>query len=225
MERFPAAGEPLENQTKVDPLASVIEAYQNQPHTPELITQTHQTIWQARGELVGVTYEVAPCPYTQEELTDLETNGKRVSYLPAELATQQTRHNLREMFPKMQSSSVQKGNSVTNDENPSGWFDYEATVDAPYLDTEEGQLMDRIKEDGRKILSLNQYIIAVQDSELLTGDHLDQDRTYVRLGSRRDGRMVDAHFYADGDLYVGWDLYADNHYLDLGGRSSGVKKA
>jgi len=59
------------------------------------------------------------------------------------------------MFPKMQNHSVQKDNSVKNDKNPSGWFDYEATIDAPYLDTKEGQLMDRIKKDSRTILSLN----------------------------------------------------------------------
>lgn len=133
-------------QTEIDPLASIIEAYQNQPHTPELVTQTHQAIWQARGELVGATYEVTPCPYTQEQLADLETSGKRLGYLPPELATQQTRHKLGEMYPKMQSHSVKEGNSVTNDQSPSGWFDYEAAIEAPYLCTKEGQLKDAIKK-------------------------------------------------------------------------------
>ena len=76
----------------IDPLASVIEAYQNQPHTPELVTQTHQAIWQVRGELVGATYEVTPCPLTQEELAERKERGIRVGYLPASLATQETRH-------------------------------------------------------------------------------------------------------------------------------------
>ncbi|OGE02281.1 hypothetical protein A3G16_01300 [Candidatus Curtissbacteria bacterium RIFCSPLOWO2_12_FULL_41_16] len=223
VDRLPSATKPKVQD--IDPLASVIETYQNQPHTPELVTQTHQAIWQARGELIGTTYEVTPCPYTQEELADVEANGKRIGYLPVALATQQSRHVLGEMFPKMQSHSVKKGNSVTNNENPSGWFDYEAAVDAPYLDTEEGQLMDRMKKDGRTILSLNQYIVAGQDSKLFTGQYLEEIRTRVRLGSRDDGRVVDAGFSGDGRLSVGWYLKAVNHVPFLGGRSSGMKKA
>ncbi len=204
-------------QNEVDPLASVIEAYQNQPHTPELVTQTHQAVWQARGELVGATYEVTLCPYTQEQLADLEASGKRVGYLPAELATQQTRHILGEMFPKMQSHSVKEGNSVTNDESPSGWFDYEAAIDAPYLDTKEKQLTDQVAKDGRKLLSLNQYIVAGQDSKLFTGQYLDETTTWVRLGSRDGDRIVGAGFYRDGSLHVFWTLYADRHDPYLGG--------
>lgn len=214
-----------EIQSVVGPLAQIIEAYQNQPHTPELVTQTHQAIWQARGELIGATYIVIPSPYTQEQLGDLEANGKRVGYLPAEVATQQTRHKLGEMFPKMQSHSVQEGNSVTNDENPSGWFDYEAAIDAPYLDTKEKELMEKIKKDGRRILTLNEYIVAGQDSKLFTGQYLDETRTWVRLGSRDDGRVVDASFRRDGRLDVYSALDAGNRHPVLGGRSSGVKKA
>ena len=214
-----------EAQDVVDPLAQVKEAYQNQPHTPELATQTHQAIWQARGELVGATYKVTPCPYTQEQLADLEADGKRVGYLPAQLATQQTRHKLGEMFPKMQSHSVKEGNSVTNDDDPSGWFDYEAAIDAPYLDTKEKQLTERVAKDGRRLLSLNEYIVAGQDSKLFTGEYLGQASTWVRLGSRCGGRVVNARFNGDGGLLVNWNLDADDHLPDLGGRSSGVEKA
>lgn len=98
---LPQAAPKPEAQAVIDPLARVIEAYQNQPHTPELITQSHQTIWQNRGELVEATYEVTPCPYTQEELIEIEASGKRVGYLPPELATQQSRHILGEIFPRI----------------------------------------------------------------------------------------------------------------------------
>lgn len=224
-ERLPqkAAHEPVE--AARTPLDITVSEYQTQPHTPELVTQTHQAIWQARGELVGATYEVIPCPYTQEELADLEANGKRIGYLPAELATRRMRHNLGEMFPKMQSHSVQEGNSVTNDRDPFGWFDYEANIDAPYLDTKEKQLTDRVTKDGRKLLSLNQYIVAGQDSKLFTGQYLDEGRTWVRLGSRHGGRIVYAYFGSDGGLCVHWRLGSDYHSPYLGGRSSGVKKA
>lgn len=202
-----------------------IEAYLNQPHTPELVTQTFQKIWQARGEIVNMSFDVTPCPYTQKELAELEQRGMRVGYLPSELATQQTRHVLGEMFPKMQSHSVQKDNSVTNDENPSGWFDYEAAIDAPYLDTQEGQLVDRIKKDGRRILTFNEYIVAGQDSKLFCGQYLDESRTWVRLGSRREGRVVCAGFLEGGRLGVSSVLAYDYHVTNLGGRSSGMKKA
>ena len=141
------------------------------------------------------------------------------------MATQESRHILGEMFPRMQSHSVQKDNSVTNDENPSGWFDYEAAIDSPYRDTNEKQLIEKVTKDERKLLSLNQYIIAGQDSKLLTGEYLDEDRTWVRLGSRDDGRMVRAYFSRNGYLRVAWLLEADIHNSRLGGRSSGVEKA
>src|SRR3989344_9098781 len=206
-------------------LEQIAKEFNSQEHTPGVLTQTFQAIWQARGELVGATYEVTPCPYTQEKIAQDEANGVRHGYLPTELSTQQTRHILGEMSPKMQSQSVKEGNSVTNDENPSGWFDYEAAIDAPYLETEERQLMDKIKKDGRKILSLNQYIVAREDSKLFTGKYLDEDGTYVRVGSRNDGYLVSVYSRRDGRLRVGSPLLAGHHYPRLGGRSSGVNKA
>lgn len=200
--------------------AGVQAEFNIQPHTPELVTQTFQAIWKARSELVGAIFKVLPCSYTQEELTELKRRGMRVGYLPPELATQQSRHILGEIFPAMQSHSVKEDNSVTNDKNPSGWFDYETAIDAPYLDTKEGQLMDRIKKDGRRILSLNQYIVAGQDSKLFTGQYLDEGRTWVRLGSRHDDHVVDADFTADGCLRVHWLLGPGYRSPSLGGRSS-----
>ena len=192
--------------------------------TPDAITDTFGRIWEARGKLISVTFDIAQCPLSEKELKEREKRNIRIGVLPQALATQETRHLLGEMFPKMQSHSVKEGNSVTNDESPSGYFDYEAAIEAPYLDTKEGQLMDNIKKDGRTILSLNQYIVAGQDSKLFTGKYLDETSTWVRLGSRNDGRIVSANFFQVGHLYVSTRLRSDNHRPDLGGRSSGVKK-
>lgn len=144
-----------------------------------------------------------------------------VGYLPTELATQQSRHILDKMFPKIGSYSVKKDNFVTNDENPSGWFDYETEVGAPYLDTNEKQLIEGIAKEKRKLLSLNQYIVAGQDNKLLTGQYLDEKGTWVRLGSRSEGRVVFARFDRDGYLLVDWGLGSSHHRQNLGGRSSG----
>jgi len=206
-----------------DGVEQAVKEYQSKPYTPELVTQVYQTIWQERGKLVGAIYEVPPCPYTQEELTALEQQGKRAGYLPKELATQENRHLLGKMFPNLKSYGVQVNNNVTNDENPSGWFDYETGMDAPYLDTTEKQLIERIAKEGRKLLSLNQYIIASQDNKLFTGPYLDEEATWTRLGSRHEGCVVSADFFQDGYLYVYWYLGSDYHDRGLGGRSSGVK--
>ena len=200
-----------------------VEAYKSQPRTPELVTRIFQTIWRERGKFVGATYDITPCPYTQKELTVLGQQGKRVGYLPFGLETQQNRKILGKMFPKMGSYSVKEGNLVTNNENPSGWFDYETGIDAPYLNTTEKQLTERVAGEGRKLLNLNQYIIASQDSNSLTGQYLDE-KTLARLGSRNGGRVVHACFDRDGVLGVDWPpLGPDDHCRGLGGRSSGVK--
>ncbi len=193
--------------------------------TPDAVTNTFGRIWEARGKLIGVTFDIAQCPLSEKELKEREKRNIRVGVLPQAVATQETRHLLGEMFPKMQSHSVQEGNSVTNDENPSGYFDYEAAIDAPYLDTKEKELMERIKKDGRTILNLNQYIVAGQDSKLFTGKYLDEVSTWVRLASRDGGRVVGARFCSDGHLRVYSRLDADVRHSRLGGRSSGVKKA
>ncbi len=120
----------------------------------------------------------------------------------------------------MGSYSVKKDNFVTNDENLSGWFDYETEVGAPYLDTNEKQLIERIAKEKRKLLNLNQYIVAGQDNKLLTGQYLDEKGTWVRLGSRSEGRVVFASFDRDGYLLVDWGLGSGHRRKSLGGRSS-----
>lgn len=75
-------------ETPKSPLEIALLEYDIQPFTPELITRTHQAIWQVRGEVVRETYEVAPCTYTQEKLDELEKQSRRVGYLPPELSTQ-----------------------------------------------------------------------------------------------------------------------------------------
>ena len=198
---------------------------------PEITTSTFQAIWSARQEIlsqkgVNLEFSIPQCPYTKEELKSLEAEGRRVGYLPYELSTQESRHLMAIIWPQMQSHSVKEGNSVTNAEDISGWFDYESAIDAPYTGTNEDQLKDEAKKQGRKGSNLNQYIVAGQDSKLFTGKYLDETRTWVRLlGSRGDGDVVHAYFYGDGDLGVYWYLGPRNHNSDLGGRSVGVPKA
>ena len=205
------------SERRVSLTRAAVAEFKTQPHTPELMTSVFQRISAERGAKVGLVVEVTSFPFSQEQLAASEAKGNRFGYLPAGLETQADRHKLGRIFPKMQSQSVQEGNVVTNDASPSGWFEYEAAVDAPYTKTTEAQLMARLGKAGRRLLSENQYIIASQDSKLFTGHYLDEFKpngfyTYVRLGSRRDGRLVDAYFYTDGRLRVRSDLKPVNHY-------------
>jgi len=212
-----------------DLITPVIQEY-NKEHkrgtlTPELVTKTFQTIWQERGRLAGIKFEVTPCPFTKEELADLEKKELRLGYLPTALATQESRHILGKMFPKMQSRSVQEGNGVANDGNPFGWFDYEVSVNAPHTKTTVDELMNKLGKAKRQLLSLNQYLIASQDSKLFKGQYLDEGNTRARVGSRSGSDLINAYIDPDGYLHVDWFLPRRDSYPDLGGRSSGVNRA
>jgi hypothetical protein len=211
-----------EVKTTINPVTQAIAEYRLHLPTRELVTQTHRVIWQARGELVGVAYEVTACPFSAKELTQRKEKGIRVGFLPRGLEAQKSRHKLGEMYPGMRSFSVQKGNPITNDKNSGGWFDYEEAIDAPYLDTNEEQLLKKLAKDGRKLLNVNQYVVATQDSILFVGHYLDETRTYTRLSSRKNGHLVRVGCRPNGRLDVYSNLQTGAHGPGLGGRSSGV---
>ncbi|WP_236794761.1 hypothetical protein [Amycolatopsis sp. GM8] len=209
----------------------------SEPLTPDLLTEAHQASWDERGARIGARYEVSPCPYSAAELESLRDNGFRVGYLPAELATQRARHHLAEIFPGMHSYALGADNVVTNVDDPYGWFDYEAGLDCPYCDTTEAELMARIAAEGRVLLTLNQYIVASQDSRVRTGHVLDERGYWIRSHSRVDGRIASARFdgsaeapggpaYRDpveGSLLVGYDLGADDHGPTHGARTTAAR--
>src|SRR4051812_48200991 len=145
------------------------------PHTsnPADFTSLFGDVWRRRGDLLGCELMVTACPYTADEIATLHALGCRVGFLPPELSTQSARHLLGHLFPNMSSFSLHPDNVVTNDANPSGWFDYDAGLSCPYLETNEQQLQAAIAADDRELLTLNQYIVASQDSRLFTGRYLD----------------------------------------------------
>lgn len=211
-------------------LGQTVEEFLTDLHNPEVVTHRFQTIWQERERRlreagVDLSLAVPSCTYTQEELKQLESEGRRVGYLDPKLATQKARHLLATIWPEMGSYTVQEGNSVRNEGNRHGWFDYEVAIDAPYTKTSEDQLRTEARNLGLEGLTLNQYIVAGQDSKLFTGKYLDQDRTRVRLlGSRDGGLVVSALFDGDGRLVVRWDLDPRDRNPRLGGRFAGVPK-
>ena len=223
---LPGQPTPAKKDKPQDVLALAVRELNASSLTPELVTKTFQTIWQVRGESAGVEVVIPPCDRSAEELVELVKAGRRIGYLPEQVMTQKDRPLFAKMFPRLGSHSVKEGNSVTNEANRFGWFDYEASVDAPYLDTTEDQLRERITADGRLEMNVSEYIVAGEDSKLFTGKFLDHGNTWARLlGSRDDGEVVNAGFRSGGDLRVGWSLDPQYHNPNLGGRSVGVKKA
>lgn len=223
---LPGQPTPAKKDKPQDVLALAVREFKASPLTPELVTKTFQTIWQVRGESAGVEVVIPPCDRSAEELVELVKAGRRIGYLPEQVMTQESRPLFAKMFPRLGSHSVQEGNSVTNEANRFGWFDYEVSVDAPYLDTTEDQLKERIAADGRLEMNVSEYIVAGEDSKLFTGKFLDQGNTWARLlGSRYDDEVVNARFASGGDLDVDRDLFPQDPHPLLGGRSVGVKSA
>ncbi|GAY07625.1 hypothetical protein [Pseudonocardia sp. N23] len=206
--------------------------------TPGHLTALHQRIWDERAETAGLRLVVPPCPYSAAELAELEKAGRRVGYLPPEAATRATRHVLGTIFPSMGCYSLQPDNEVENLVSRAGWFDYETAIDAPYAGTDEAELLEQVRAAGRDLLSMNQYIVAAQDSRLFTGRYLDERRTWPRIGIRVSGRIVCARFDGDemaeglgdeppvpGSLLTGYDLHPDFRAPYTGGRSAGVARS
>jgi hypothetical protein len=198
----------------------------------DALTRLHDEIWRSRGHEIGVHFPVTPCPFTSDELLGLYAAGRRVSYLPPSLATRATRHLLAALFPLLRSYGLLADNAVTNDKSPSGWFDYESAIDASLLDLDEVQTLAAASEDGRALLSLNQYIVASQDTKFETGKYLDENGTWVRVSSRVDGRLVTVRVDGpqltvgrsetpvEGCLLIAYDVGAADRFPVLGARTT-----
>ena len=212
---------------------AAVALHESASRSPDGLTRAFRTLWNARAASVGSTFAVSSCPFTVVELEQLATSGRRVGYLPPELAASQSRSGLGEIFPLMKCYSLLENNVVSNDESRAGWFDYATAIDSPDLNLDEERLGAVLNERGHRPLSLNEYIVASQDTRLFTGHHLDERATYSRVGSRIDGRMVAVRFDGDemavglgsevpvpGSLLVAYDVEARDKGPVLGARTS-----
>ena len=199
------------------------------------VTEHQRSVWRARGQRIGMTLAVPSCTYSSDQLESLAAQGRTTGYLPPELATRQARHLLDEMFPLMRSYALLSDNLVDNEEDCFGWFDYDLSIDCPHLGTDEASLIRQVSAEGRTLMSLNQYIVASQDSFLTTGRYLDERRTWSRIGARLDGRMVAVRFdglqmaeglgdeeAVHGCLLVAYDVGPEDAGSVVGGRTVGA---
>jgi hypothetical protein len=201
--------------------------------TADESTTRQRALWDRWGDVIGMRLHVPPCQFGPEEIAELNASGRALAYLPHEVATSRNRHLLAELFPRMRSWAALPDNLVANDEERTGWFDYDAAVDAPWLDTTEAALRQRIAADRRTLLNLNQYIVAAQTTFGLTGVYLDSRRTWSRLGATLDGRIVAARFDGtnvavglgnedpvEGSLLIGYDVAPVDSGPVLGARTT-----
>lgn len=205
-------------------LQSMAEEYSTQPHTPELVTKFWQTFLETsvKGQGLDISIPVVSCDRTAEELEALKKEGRM--WVPQ---TQLTYPQLGQIFPKMQSYTVQKDSPIKDEfgQDAKG-VDVEVDADAPNRNTTQKDLENLFKKQGRKGMKLSTYILASQASKVLTDHYLDEGFIWSRLlGSRNEGFVVDANFGPDGCLYVGWVLGPRGRGPCFGGRSEGVKKA
>lgn len=209
-----------------DLLSQSLAEYKNKSHTSEFITSHWQTLWKVWGERVNLSLDIPPCDRTEEEVKQLEEEGRKLIYVPQQLSVQKDRHLLGQIFPKMSSYSVEENNPIGNETNAFGWLDIETSIDSPNVNSTEEELKQLFKSQKREGLDLNEYIIGSQHAKLTKGRYFDEGLTLSRLLSSRDeGRVVHAYFFSDGRLRVRWDLSRLDRYPRIGGRSRGVKKA
>lgn len=204
------------------------------PFSPEANTNYERARLRAKGKVIGLEVIVPACDWTEAEIRRpmKDKEGKEVPpmmiYLPDELMGQEGLVKLGQMYPKMGSSSVQGGTTVqdSSDANKKGgWIKVEATVDAPNLNTTQGDLEKHAKKTGYFPQRENVYILAAQKSEDLGGCYFDEGQTWSRLGSRVGGSVVSARFDPNGTLGVDWGLDPRDRDANLGGRFEEVKKA
>src|SRR5947209_4559415 len=103
------------------------------PLDPSGLTRKMRELWALRGQSVDRQFDVTECPFRASELGEFYAAGRRVAFLPEELATQRGRAIFATIFPNMQCHSLLPDNVVTNDEDSFGWFDYDASTDSPRI--------------------------------------------------------------------------------------------
>jgi len=208
----------------INAVKEIITEYKTKPHTPELLTKMHRVIWKYREDKlrkknIDISLTIQDCPLSQAEIEKLESEGKKISYLPPELSTQSSRHIMAKIWPEMKHQSCTKDNLFENDMERFGWFDYEGRNDFANSTLNEKELLELFEGEGRLGMNLSEYIVASHDNKLLTRNYLDQN-TWSRLpGTSVKGKIVNACFGNFGLLIAYRNLSPEFIDPRLGGRS------
>nr|BFE55618.1 hypothetical protein GCM10020063_001440 [Dactylosporangium thailandense] len=94
-----------------------------QPLATAQQTALQKWLWVDRAAAVpGLEIVVPACPCSADELAAFAMSGRRVGYLPPQVATQTNRHWPGTMFPVMRSYAVAATNRFPNAADAEGWF-------------------------------------------------------------------------------------------------------
>jgi hypothetical protein len=200
-------------------LEQATAAYEENP-TPEAVTELWKEFWSGAGAEVGIELTVERFPGTPKGLSEHLRAGDMPIYVPVEVAGQEDRYLLGQMWPEMRSYSVERGNLVSNEEPRSGWRYIEASLEAPHRRTTKQELSKALADLRREGMNLTEYVIGAQMRRKLTGHYFDESTWSRLLGSREGGGVVRAGFGASGYLRVVPDWGSQGRHGGLGGRSS-----
>lgn len=208
--------------------------YKAKPYIPELLSEFNQVFWNARRQAMGVSRAdlmVADCSYSEADIREFSKNDFGL-FVPKIVSTASDGLMLLgKGFPAMESFAFQEGTAVKNEDKNGqtieiyGWMRTEKAIDAPNTKTNQNQAEEIVRKKHRIGDTLNVYGIAGQQSKELTGQYLDEIRTWIRtLSSRRESEVLDASFAPRGHCYVDWFLRSDDVVGSLGARSVEVAK-
>ncbi|OGY24549.1 MAG: hypothetical protein A2Y57_03320 [Candidatus Woykebacteria bacterium RBG_13_40_7b] len=126
---------------------------------------------------------------------------------------------LNERFPAMRGHwSLQPNSGVVDNYELEGWMFLEATLEAPFCNTNQQQLEELAKANGWKGQTLVTYLLFGQYCKELHDRYPDLE-TWVRLlSSSKYGRVLRAHFSWGGEPYVRDNFEPSYVNSDLGGR-------
>jgi len=176
--------------------------------------------WEAFGTIIGADIPRARVDRSRDEVQELHGQGRKLVLRPEGI----TLAHLGQIHTSLGSWATQPNSPVESDAR-FGYLDIEKSTKAPNLRTNVADLARIAQETGRHGMTLETYIIGSEDHFDLTGEYFDHGyQTWSRLpGSRRDGRVLHAYFYADGYLSASSTWTPDDRHDGIGGRFEGVK--
>lgn len=217
-------------------------AYVKKPSDPQMYLNYQEAHWNLHGRVMGLPHSdlvIPDVPWKEDQMRQFMGEGSIglltgmqdiPFYLPQVVSGKEGLSFFSKAYPWMRWNDKDMANAeiqnVDGEGNPIQLFGHlrtEAAIDAPHTRTNEGQAADILARSGRRGHTLNTYVVAGDQSKLLRGKYLDQDRTMVRLMlSRAHGRVVSALFFPSGYCDVDLSLRPGNVGPRLGVRSVGV---
>lgn len=204
------------SKSHIEKMEDATREYKNNLNSPELLTQFMCAFWQEAGQKIGKHYIVSKFPLKSKEIEERGKNSQIAIFVPEGV----NRVDLGKIFPRMKNWAVQEGNSVIDTINNFGWLWIESSVDAPNLNTTQGQLEGKFEKEKRQGQSLRTFIVGGQINKLLTDKYFNEGPTWSRLLGSCSGSLVLGSFF---DPVGGLDVYSlldpEGHSEHLGGRS------